>query len=608
MARDAVKNFLPKIPQGLDIVLGTNLAEFIDKDLKVAQKDKLTAGQVAELPAILLGAVVEDVKNVGVGIGNVFASSFDDGPQDVFERAAQHELQRDIAEENARAVNAGLLLLGEFAGAGAFTIGSKILKVGDQVVDSIDDMVALLNKRRKGNGRNPLSAEEVAKLRNARELAEKTDDMVDSLRVQQQARKLAEQADNADIAKGINRALDEGDGLSPDVVALLNERAPGLGDDIAKKVDDAINEAPPKQPKVDDVDAGGANQPKPEEANLNRADQPENQPVGQRDPPKDPAENKPAQNKPDDANEPDNGNKANDGEAGGGANRNGDGGDGGDPNPPNNNAGDGDIDPEIAQRLERARERAQRQREAAKKAREESAEKQKAAIEADNAAEKAIDDFNAKRAEVQNQQRQAQQAKQQAEVAKQNVDKVRDERFELLIKDRDRGDFIEAAKKELNPDPIPNPKVPDAKPQRSLQDVVGQVNQAKLDQITEFLEARLGERQLSDADLAKLKNEVGLVSDGGNTALVLDNPAWMDSRKCSRPVSPISRSKRSPRLRSKRPTVPKLRCPPWSSKSSRTAQMTSRTCSTMENLPLTMQLKRCDCSTMVPRTAKSLAI
>lgn len=211
--RDAKKFLTESLPRGFDIVVGTDIAAFIDEDLRVRQEDKLSGAVVLnQLGGFGIGNIAEltarDAEAVGEAIGIKLAQATRDEPTDLTEEATRFLVESEEQQVLNKGQQAGVFLALDLLGGEALVVGAKALKVGGKVFTSTDEAIAAANDLRAAKGLRPLDDLAEQAIRNTQKFADTVDEANELKRLEDQVDALAEQADNANVLDSLAKAAD----------------------------------------------------------------------------------------------------------------------------------------------------------------------------------------------------------------------------------------------------------------------------------------------------------------------------------------------------------------------------------------------------------------
>lgn len=212
--RDAKKFLTESLPRGFDIVVGTDIAAFIDEDLRVRQEDKLSGAVVLnQLGGFGIGNIAEltvkDAEAVGEAFGIRLAQATRDDPADLTEEATRFLVESEEQQTINRGQSAAVFLALDLLGGEALVVGAKSLKVGGKVFTSTDEAIAAANDLRATKGLGPLDDAAEQAIRDSQKFADAVDEANELKRVEDQVDALAEQADNANVLDDLAKAADQ---------------------------------------------------------------------------------------------------------------------------------------------------------------------------------------------------------------------------------------------------------------------------------------------------------------------------------------------------------------------------------------------------------------
>lgn len=254
--RDAKKFLTESLPRGFDIVVGTDIAAFIDEDLRVRQEDKLSGAVVLnQLGGFGIGNIAEltakDAEAVGEAIGIRIAQAARDEPTDLTEEATRFLLESEEQQVINEGQAAGVFLALDLLGGEALVVGAKSLKVGGKVFTSTDEAISAANDLRATKGLGPLDDVAEQAIRDSQKFADTVDEANELKRLEDQVDALAEQADNADVLDDLTKSVD-GDGPLP-----TGESGRTVEDDLADIFGDTDEGTGNTDFLADDVTDGG---------------------------------------------------------------------------------------------------------------------------------------------------------------------------------------------------------------------------------------------------------------------------------------------------------------------------------------------------------------
>ncbi|MEP0069334.1 hypothetical protein [Pyruvatibacter sp.] len=210
----AAKKFLTEsLPRGFDIVVGTDIAAFIDEDLRVRQEDKLSGAVVLnQLGGFGIGNIAEltvnDAEAVGEAIGVALAQATRDEPTDLTEEATRFLVESEEQQTINKGQSAGVFLALDLLGGEALVVSARSLKVGGKVFTSTDEAIAAANDLRATKGLGPLDDVAEQAIRDTQKFADTVDEANELKRIEDQVDALAEQADNANVLDDLAKAAD----------------------------------------------------------------------------------------------------------------------------------------------------------------------------------------------------------------------------------------------------------------------------------------------------------------------------------------------------------------------------------------------------------------
>ena len=237
-ALDAIANGVFKEgAQTFDVIIGTDLAAFVSEANKVDDASKFSALNIGKAPGIIFDALAEVADNIGeASLDAVGLSEQLDDEGDAFEQAQFFEAERDRLLQITKGTNEGLALVGDIALTGAITITAKFIRSGGRVFENIEDFVDLANKERLAKGDPPLTKQEIDAIKKAQDFAKKTDEAVDTAKVNGVADDAARELAKREAVKEIADAANNGGSPGDEVAKLFDEGA----DDAKDLVDDAF--------------------------------------------------------------------------------------------------------------------------------------------------------------------------------------------------------------------------------------------------------------------------------------------------------------------------------------------------------------------------------
>ncbi|MDW3097373.1 MAG: hypothetical protein R8J41_04675 [Alphaproteobacteria bacterium] len=211
--RDAKKFLTESLPRGFDIVVGTDIAAFIDEDLRVRQEDKLSGAVVLnQLSGFGIGNIAEltvkDAEAVGEAIGIAIAQAVRDEPTDLTEEATRFLVESEEQQTINKGQSAGVFLALDLLGGEALVVSARSLKVGGKVFTSTDEAIAAANDLRATKGLGPLDDVAEQAIRDTQKFADTVDEANELKRIEDQVDALAEQADNANVLDDLAKAAD----------------------------------------------------------------------------------------------------------------------------------------------------------------------------------------------------------------------------------------------------------------------------------------------------------------------------------------------------------------------------------------------------------------
>ncbi len=211
--RDAKKFLTESLPRGFDIVVGTDIAAFIDEDLRVRQEDKLSGAVVLnQLGGFGIGNIAEltakDAEAVGEALGIKLAQAARDEPTDLTEEATRFLLESEEQQVINKGQSAGVFLALDLLGGEALVVGARSLKVGGKIFTSTDEAIAAANDLRAAKGLGPLDDVAEQAIRDSQKFADTVDEANELKRLEDQVDALAEQADNANVLDDLAKAAD----------------------------------------------------------------------------------------------------------------------------------------------------------------------------------------------------------------------------------------------------------------------------------------------------------------------------------------------------------------------------------------------------------------
>lgn len=210
----AAKKFLTEsLPRGFDIVVGTDIAAFIDEDLRVRQEDKLSGAVVLnQLGGFGVGNIAEltakDAESVGEAIGIAIGQATRDEPTDLTEEATRFLVESEEQQKINEGQSAGLFLALDLLGGEALVVSARSLKVGGKVFTSTDEAIAAANDLRAAKGLGPLDEVAEQAIRDTQKFVDKVDEANELKRIEDQVDALARQADNSDVLDDLAKVAD----------------------------------------------------------------------------------------------------------------------------------------------------------------------------------------------------------------------------------------------------------------------------------------------------------------------------------------------------------------------------------------------------------------